>query len=85
MEENKKEKKFTYEELEGICSQLSEQNRILLSRINKDEQEEFHKWLNYLFRVLENSDKFDSKFVQECVANIVTGLTPDSPNNKEEK
>lgn len=85
-------KKMSYEELEGIAHQLSEQarnlhNELMSTRQKLNEMNAFNmfKRLDYLFKVLENESKFASEFVETCSDEIVEILTlPDEDEQTEE-
>ena len=87
--------KLTYEELENVCHQLSEQSRALYQKLQEASQklqevsmENFFKRLDYLFKVLDNVIAFTSRgyeeFVSKCVEEIVSSMTLPEPEEKEE-
>lgn len=89
MEEIKKEQenpeKMSYEQLEGVAHQLSEQARQLHAKLQEANMENIFKRLDYLFEVVKNSLAFDEKFVEECTKEIVNWLTlPEKENTEEE-
>lgn len=63
-------KKLTYEQLNNVCNQLWQQNRQLLMKNKELEQIAINKRLDYLFKVLELSDKFDKEFIADCTNEI---------------
>lgn len=68
--------KFTYEELNGICSQLYQENQKLVKELQKVTMNNMFRRLDYLFRVLENADKFnDGLFVTKCINEIKEVMT----------
>lgn len=69
------QKKLTYEQLNDACNQLWQQNRQLAVRNKELEQVALNKRLDYLFRVVEASDKFSSDFVVSCANEIEEALT----------
>lgn len=92
MEEKKNEKKkLSYEELENVCHQLSEQSRTLYQRLQENNLSNMFKRLDYLFAVMENKDVFlerNAEFFNKCVDEIVTSMTletPEEETKKEEK
>lgn len=82
MEENKKvvdmqpkPKKMTYEELENVAHQLSEQAKQLYTKLQSANLSNMFKRLDYLFKVLENESKFNKDFFNKCVAEIEELMT----------
>lgn len=74
--QSKEEKqKLTYEQLNDACSQLWQQNKQLAARNRELEQYAINKRLDYLFKVLELSDKFSSDFVGDCSSEIEAAMT----------
>ena len=85
MEEKKEEKKkLSYEELENVCHQLSEQFRTLYQRLKESDLSNMFKRLDYLFAVVENIDKFPEEFGKKCIEEIVASMTVDTEEEKEE-
>lgn len=70
-----KNEKLTYEQLENICHQLSEQSRTLYQRLQEADMTNLFKRLDYLFAVVENFEKFPTEFAQKCVEEIVASMT----------
>jgi hypothetical protein len=72
MEENKvkQSKKPSYEELEGFCNKLSEQAMMLNKKLQESNLFNFYKKLDYLFKVVEFSEKFNTEFVVSCINEI---------------
>ncbi len=75
MEEKKERKKLTYEELENVCHQLSEQSQTLYRKLQEANMSNMFKRLDYLFAVVENEGAFPEDFVKKCVDEIVTSMT----------
>lgn len=69
-------KKLTYEELENVCHQLSEQSRNLYQKLQELDLSNLFKRLDYLFRVIENKETFPDDFIKKCVDEIMTDMTP---------
>ena len=71
-EENKVEKpeKLSYEQLENIAHQLSEQSRELYNKLQAANMSNLFKRLDYSFKILENSHHFNNEFVQSTVSEI---------------
>lgn len=73
MEENtqKTEKtELTYEQLNAVATQLSQQNMQLRKQIEEMNYVNLFKRLDYLFKVVEFADKFSAPFVDTCIAEI---------------
>lgn len=77
---NKKASKPTYEELEAAMYNLTEKlnkaykdNQYLVNQLNGINNT-FTR-LNYLFKVLENSQHFNSDFIIECAEEIESTIT----------
>lgn len=84
------QEKMSYEALENIAHQLSDQSRDLYSKWQQSEAEkkELQHALSainradYLFKVLQYDYAFDPEFVNKCVAELQEFLT--IPEEKEE-
>ena len=81
MEENSK--KPTYEELVAKCTEVMNQNRYLTIQLNKAQEFIMYKRIDYLFKVLENHDLFDSEFVSISADEIQKSLMPTEENEAE--
>lgn len=81
--ENKKKAQLSYEELNNVARQLSEQNR-QLQQMLQNTQNVFRR-LDYLFRVVEIKDFIPDDFKEACVKEIIELMTipDDEPENKE--
>ena len=78
-------KKLSYEELENLAHQLSEQAKQLYARLQQSELTNVYKRLDYLFKVLEFETCFDSKFVEKCSDEIKEIMTvQESEDNSNE-
>lgn len=79
MEENKekssKTQKMSYEELERVASQLSEQVRQLYSQLQQVNYANMFHRLDYLFKVLEHDHMFNSTFIDNCIEEIEEIIT----------
>lgn len=85
MEEKKNEKKkLSYEELENVCHQLSEQSQTLYRKLQEANMTNMFKRLDYLFAVIENGDAFPESFVKQCVDEVVTSMTIPEEEKTEE-
>ena len=83
MEEKKETKKLSYEELENVCHQLSEQSQTLYRKLQEANMTNMFKRLDYLFAVVENKVAFPEDFTKKCVDEIITSMT--IPEETEEK
>jgi len=70
-----KEEKMSYEELNNIAHQLSEQSKKLYTQLQETNMTNAFKRLDYLFKVLEFSDYFLPEFVATSAAEISTIIT----------
>lgn len=82
------EKKFTYDELNDIASQLSQQNQQLYQQLQRANMSNAFKRLDYLFKVVENGAMFSTAFVDKCINEIEDTITIEEDStqgNKEEE
>lgn len=85
MEENKTAQKLSYEQLEQVASQLSQQVQNLYAKLQEAEVSNMLSRLKFLFKVIKYGDKFPTEFVQKCVEEIVDIMTiKESEEPKEE-
>lgn len=78
--------KMSYEQLEQIAHQLSEQARQLYGQLQKSNLSNMFKRLDYLFKVVENGHMFKQDFLDRCVKEIEDIMTvPEEPENSEEE
>lgn len=88
MEENvrdtavKENAKMSYEQLEDVAHQLSEQVRQLYAKLQESNLENMFKRLDYLFKVIENAYAFNEEFVSKCTSEIESLMT--LPDNEDE-
>ena len=75
MEENKK-KELSYDELKNVAGQLSQQNQQLNMMLQQANMTNMFKRVDYLFKILEFKDCFDSEFVITCSDEIKEFMTP---------
>lgn len=78
-------KKLTYEQLNDACNQLWQQNKQLIARNRELEQFAMNKRMDYLFKVLELSDKFSSDFIIDCASEIEAAMTIPQSAEEEKK
>ena len=62
MEEQVQNQKLSYEELQRVAMQLSEQAKALYKRVQELELTNMFKRLDYLFKVIENKSSFPTEF-----------------------
>ena len=74
--------KMSYEQLENVAHQLSEQNRQLFAKLQELNMANMFKRLDYLFKVIENGHMFKQDFLEKCVAEIESLIT--IPKQEEE-
>lgn len=78
--------KMSYEQLENVAHQLSEQARQLYAELQKANMTNIFKRLDYLFKVVENAHAFSEEFVAKCVAEVEELITvPENEEEAEEK
>ena len=75
MEESKRPEKMSYEQLENIAHQLSEQNKKLYTDLQKLSDMSFFKRLDLLFKVVDSKAKFSTQFVVDCIKEIEELMT----------
>ena len=91
MEETKKvsekAEKLSYEQLENVCHQLSNQNRELFQKCQAlNAAVESINRLDYLLKVLNHKEVFTKEFVSSVAEEIMAAITiPDTPEKEEEK
>lgn len=85
--ETERLEKMSYEQLEQVAHQLSEQARQLYSQLQKSNMTNMFKRLDYLFKVVENGHMFKQDFLEKCIAEIEELMTvPEvEEDNKEEE
>lgn len=69
-ESDVKQEKLTYEQLENVAHQLSEQGKQLYNKLQEANMNNIFKRLDYLFKVIENNIMFAEEFVNTCVSEI---------------
>lgn len=82
-QDNKKQEKLSYEDLNNAAIQLSKENQYLKAQL-KNAAETFNaiNRLDYLFKVLEQGSYFDKLFIGKCTDEIKKIMTP--PEESEE-
>lgn len=76
--------KMSYEQLENVAHQLSEQNRQLFAKLQELNVTNMFKRLDYLFKVVENSHMFNQDFLEKCIAEIESIITIPEQEEKPE-
>ena len=74
--------KMSYEQLESVAHQLSEQNRQMFAKLQELNMANMFKRLDYLFKVIENGHMFKQDFLEKCIAEIESLIT--IPKQEEE-
>ena len=74
--------KMSYEQLENVAHQLSEQNRQLFAKLQELNMANMFKRLDYLFKVVENGHMFKQDFLEKCIAEVESLMTV--PEQEEE-
>lgn len=80
--EVKENEKMSYEQLENVAHQLSEQARQLYAKLQEANLENMFKRLDYLFRVVENAHSFSVDFVNKCTSEIESLMTLPDPEDE---
>lgn len=76
--------KMSYEQLEGVAHQLSEQNRQLFAKLQELNMTNVFKRLDYLFKVIENGHMFEQHFLEKCIAEVESLMTVPEQEEKPE-
>lgn len=76
--------KMSYEQLENVAHQLSEQNRQLFAKLQELNMANVFKRLDYLFKVVENGRMFKQDFLEKCIAEIESLMTVPEQEEKSE-
>ena len=85
IKETERPEKMSYEQLENIAHQLSEQNKQLYMKLQATNMSNMFKRLDYLFKVVENGHMFKQDFLEKCITEIEEIMTvPEESENSEE-
>lgn len=76
--------KMSYEQLENVAHQLSEQNRQLFAKLQELNMASIFKRLDYLFKVIENGHMFKQDFLEKCIAEVESLMTVPEQEEKPE-
>ena len=79
-----KKEKMSYEELENIAHQLSEQSRVLMQKLQEANMGNMFKRLDYLFKIFEFEHMFDRNFIDKCVKEVqdMISIPEEEPNEE---
>ena len=77
--------KLSYEQLENVAHQLSEQAKQLYMKLQSANMSNMFKRLDYLFKVVENGHMFKQDFLEKCIAEIEEIMTVPEETDKEEE
>ena len=73
--ETERPEKMSYEQLENIAHQLSEQAKQLYMKLQDANMNNIFKRLDYLFKVMENGHMFKQDFLDKCMVEIEELMT----------
>lgn len=76
--------KISYEQLESVAHQLSEQNRQLFAKLQELNMTNVFKRLDYLFKVIESGHMFKQDFLEKCIAEVENLMTVPEQEEKPE-
>ena len=86
VQETARHEKMSYEQLENVAHQLSEQAKQLYAQLQAANMTNMFKRLDYLFKVVENGHAFSIDFLNKCVAEIEEHMTiPEEVEETENK
>jgi hypothetical protein len=71
----KRPEKMSYDQLESVAHQLSEQNRQMFAKLQELNMVNMFKRLDYLFKVIENGHMFKQDFLEKCIAEVESLMT----------
>ena len=77
--------KLSYEQLENVAHQLSEQAKQLYTKLQAANMSNMFKRLDYLFKIVENGHMFKQDFLEKCIAEIEEIMTVPEETDKEEE
>lgn len=81
MEEMNTEK-LSYEQLENVAAELQKRCATLYSELQNANMFNVFKRLDYLFKVVENKSVFPEGFVDDCVREVMSLMTPPEDNSE---
>ena len=77
--------KLSYEQLENVAHQLSEQTKQLYMKLQAANMSNMFKRLDYLFKVVENGHMFKQDFLEKCIAEIEEIITVPEETEEDDK
>ena len=77
--------KLSYEQLENVAHQLSEQTKQLYMKLQATNMSNMFKRLDYLFKVIENGHMFKQDFLEKCIAEIEEIMTVPEETEEDNK
>lgn len=80
----KRPEKMSYEQLENVAHQLSEQNRQLFAKLQELNMANMFKRLDYLFKVVESGHMFKQDFLEKCIVEVENLMTVPEQEEKPE-
>lgn len=88
--QDNKQEKYTYEQLEGVCDQQQKYIINLTRQLQQANNVALFKRLEFLFKVVELSNQsakfsFSNDFVDKCIAEIEEAITIPSEEKEETK
>lgn len=83
--ETERPEKMSYEQLENVAHQLSEQSRQLYMKLQAANMNNMFKRLDYLFKVVENGHMFKQDFLDKCINEIEDIMTVPETGSEEEE
>ena len=83
--ETERPEEMSYEQLEQVAHQLSEQARQLYSQLQKSNMTNMFKRLDYLFKVVENGHMFKQDFLEKCITEIEELMTVPEETEEDDK
>ena len=83
--ETERPEKMSYEQLENVAHQLSEQAKQLYMKLQAANMSNMFKRLDYLFKVVENGHMFKQDFLEKCIAEIEEIMTVPEETEEDDK
>lgn len=83
--ETSKNEKMSYEQLENIAHQLSEQNKQMYEQLQQVNIVNMFKRLDYLFKVVEYQNAFPEQFVTASKQEIMSMMILEEEKNEKAK
>lgn len=76
--------KISYEQLESLARQLSDNNKQLVGRLQEAENYNLIKRLEFLFEVIKLEKSFPEDFLNSCREEIIYLMTPQAPEESKD-